>query len=406
MKRLVEGRLGTAVLGLVFTALVLGLSSLGIAYGFGVFSHSTTVTADLPEAGPALGPGSEVEYRGVLVGSLGSLDRELTHAKLTLDLDPSQLHNIPAGVTVRLVPRSVFGDLYVDLVPPAHPTGHLQPGAVLAADTSTPTVELDQALDAGYQLLTAVQPSKLDQTLTAIATALNGRGAKLGALVAQASHYSAQVAPHTTQLIHDVTTLGTVGNQLSASSPSLFRVLTDSLALSKNIAAEQPTLTKVLAAGPGVADQTGALLADNRVRLRTLVHLLHPVIGILGAHTANLRTTVFQLQQFVNGAARALGHGPYLQVDVVPDTKLSQGDAYTAANCPRYPGLNGSNCPRGSHAAAASSGEIVQALVAQVAGAGSGSTSNPRALAALEQRIAIGDVLLAPALRSVGGLLR
>ncbi|HEX3707123.1 MAG TPA: MCE family protein [Mycobacteriales bacterium] len=361
------GRAGVAISGLLFLVIVAGLSVVGVAYGFGVFSTSSAVTATLPEAGPALGPGSEVEYRGVLVGSLGSIHRTLRNAVLTLRIDPSQLSKIPAGVTVRLVPRSVFGDLYVDLVPPAHLAGppqsnvHLETGAHLVADTSTPTVELDQALDAGYQLLTAVQPEKLSATLTAIASALNGRGAELGDLIDQLEHYTTKVAPHTGELIHDIATLGTVGDELSRDAPDLLQTLDNAIATSRTVHGSQAQITKLLAEGPGVAASTRRLLAVNQHKVHELVHLLHPVVAVLKGNQANLVRAVKQLRLFLLGAARALGHGPWLQVNVEPDVNPLDSQGYTAVECPRYAGVPGTNCPGATAASRAASSAAVRA---------------------------------------------
>jgi phospholipid/cholesterol/gamma-HCH transport system substrate-binding protein len=349
-----SGRTATALSGLLFLALVGGLSVVGVAYGFGAFSTSTVVTATLPQAGPALGPGSEVEYRGVLVGSLGSVHRTLHDAVLTLRIDPSQLSKIPAGVTVRLVPRSVFGDLYVDLVPPSFVSGPLQLPARLVADTSTPTVELDQALDAGYRLLTAVQPAKLDATLTAIGTALNGRGAELGSLVDQLENYTKKVAPHTAQLVHDITTLGTVGDELSRDAPSLLKTLDNAIATSRTLEGSQSEIAKLLAQGPAVAANTQRLLAVNQHKLHALVHLLHPVVRVLEVHQSNLVRAVKQLRLFLLGAARALGHGPWLQVNLTPDVNPLDSQGYTAAECPRYGSEAGPNCPGATPASSAS----------------------------------------------------
>jgi virulence factor Mce-like protein len=401
MTRFFASRLRTALAGAFFAVLIVGLSVLGVAKGFGVFSTSTGITATLPEAGPALGPGSEVQYRGVLVGSLGSIHRTLHDAVLSLNLQPSQLDKIPANVTVRLVPRSVFGDLYVDLVPPTVDSGHLRAGAQLTPDTSTPTVELDQALDAGYQLLTAVQPSKLNATLTAVATALNGRGEKLGNLIEQVETYTSQVAPHTSELVHDITTVGTVGQELSHDAPDLLATLNDAISTSQTIVASQPALTALLDAGPGVADQTNALLAKNKQRLTTLVELLRPVINVLEGHQTDLVNGVTQLRAFLNGAAGALGHGPFLRVDVTPDITAADGQPYTAADCPRYGSLAGKNCPTSAKAKA-----LVNANIDQILNdATTGSTSKPTS-SDLSQQLGIAKVLLAPILSSLGVELR
>jgi virulence factor Mce-like protein len=333
------------LLGLVFVAVIGGTSVVGVAYGFGAFSTSKVVTATIPKAGPALGPGSEVEYRGVLVGSLGSVDRTLSEAVLTLEIDPSLVARIPAGVTVRLVPRSVFGDLYVDLVPPAHITGPLRLPAHLVADTSTPTVELNQALDAGYRLLTTVRPSELNATLTAIGTALDGRGAEIGRIVDQLDRYTTQVAPHTDEFIHDITTLGTVAQELARDAPNLLRTLDNAIATSESLARSQSDITKVLAQAPPVAASTQRLLERNRHKLERLVRLLRPVARVLRNHNALLVNGVLQLRAFLVGAAKALGLGPWLHVVVEPDLNPVDSSGYTAADCPRYAGTPGPNCP-------------------------------------------------------------
>ena len=361
MSEFLNGRAGRALSGLLFIVIVAGMSVVGVAYGFGAFSTSKVVTATLPEAGPALGPGAEVEFRGVLVGSVGGVHRTLHDAVLTLQIQPSQLSKIPAGVTVRLVPRSVFGDLYVDLVPPAQIGGSLQSGAQLVADTSTPTVELDQALDAGYRLLTAVRPDKLDATLTAIATALNGRGAELGNLVDQLEHYTTQVAPHTAELVHDVTTLGTVSAELSRDAPDLLRTLDNAIATSHTVDGSQAEIQKLLAEGPAVADSTRKLLALNQHKLRELVDLLQPVVSVLQSRRGNVVRAVKQLRLFLLGASRALGHGAWLQVNVAPDLNPRDDKGYTAAECPRYAGVPGPNCPQGTKAGTRSAARIATA---------------------------------------------
>ncbi|HVS69331.1 MAG TPA: MlaD family protein [Mycobacteriales bacterium] len=339
-------RARNAIAGLLFIAVMGGLSVTGIAYGFGAFSSSKSVTATIPKAGPALGPGAEVEYRGVLVGSLGSIHRTLHDAVLTLQIQPSQVEHIPDGVTVRLVPRSVFGDLYVDLVPPPRITGPLRLPAHLVADTSTPTVELNEALDAGYRLLTAVRPSQLNATLTAVATALDGRGAKIGRLIDQLDDLTAQGAPHTRQFIHDLTAFGTVTQELARDAPDLLRTLDNAIAASKAVTRSQSDISKVLAAGPPLAAKTQQLLQLNQAKLDRLLRLLRPVAKVLRSHRANLVDGVLQLRAFLLGAAQALGHGPWLQVTVEPDVSPLDSRGYTAADCPRYAGTPGKNCPK------------------------------------------------------------
>ena len=61
------------------------------------------------------------------------------------------------------------------LAAPARPSGD-----VIPQDRSTTAIELEQVLDDLLPLLRTVQPAKLNATLSALATALEGRGERLG----------------------------------------------------------------------------------------------------------------------------------------------------------------------------------------------------------------------------------
>jgi ABC-type transporter Mla subunit MlaD len=69
----------------------------------------------------------------------------------------------------------VFGAKFVQLVPPDHPSAEpLAAGAVL--DSKNVTVEINTVFEQLTQVLSRIQPEKLNETLGAIATAFNGRG--------------------------------------------------------------------------------------------------------------------------------------------------------------------------------------------------------------------------------------
>jgi phospholipid/cholesterol/gamma-HCH transport system substrate-binding protein len=156
----------------------------------------------------------------------------------------------------------------------------------------------------------------------------------------------------------------------------------------------------LLNVGPVVADQTNALLRSNKARLRTLVDLLKPVVGVLRGNRANLVSGTKELRSFLNGAAVALGHGPWLQVSVVLNVSPTGGAPYTAADCPRYGDMAGPNCPKGSRLVAASVAKAMRTALHPAA-----STPTP-ASGGLAQRLAIVKVLLAPVLGTLGVTLR
>jgi virulence factor Mce-like protein len=132
---------------------------------------------------------ADVKIRGVIVGEVGSIRSLGDHASLELALQPDKISAIPANVSARLLPKALFGERYVALQIPDKPThGHLAAGDVIGDRNST-AIELEKVLGDVMPLLQAVQPQKLSSTLTAVSTALQGRGAQLGQTLMGLSDY-------------------------------------------------------------------------------------------------------------------------------------------------------------------------------------------------------------------------
>ncbi|OYV23970.1 MAG: MCE-family protein, partial [Mycobacterium sp. 20-66-4] len=114
--------LGTFVVVGVIVVIAMGLFQ-------GSFTKTVPVTVVSPRAGLVMNPDAKVKMRGVEVGKVGSIDvRPNGQAVLNLEMQPSQMHLIPANVLVDIASTSVFGAKFVDLIPPADPSSqHLQP---------------------------------------------------------------------------------------------------------------------------------------------------------------------------------------------------------------------------------------------------------------------------------------
>ncbi len=101
---------------------------------------------------------------------------------------------IPANVTARILPKTLFGEKYVELEIPAEPSSsHIAAGDVIT-ETVVP-IEVETVFADAYPLLTAVQPAQLAYTLNALATALEGRGDDAGRQPGAAERLSEEVQP-------------------------------------------------------------------------------------------------------------------------------------------------------------------------------------------------------------------
>ncbi|MDT5025719.1 MAG: phospholipid/cholesterol/gamma-HCH transport system substrate-binding protein, partial [Micromonosporaceae bacterium] len=170
--------------GLAFVVILVGLLVLSILAYRKAFTPVTWVTLHTDHTGMQLSDNADVKVRGVVVGEVREITADGAGASLRLALDPAMTALIPANVNARLVPKTLFGEKYVDLVPPS-PAGAaqvptLRSGAVISQDRSQTALELERILDSALPLLQAIQPDKLATVLGALSYALEGRGERTG----------------------------------------------------------------------------------------------------------------------------------------------------------------------------------------------------------------------------------
>ena len=110
--------MGTRVYGVVFLALCL----LAVWFTYAVFTKQFSsydeVVLRNSKIGLSMPSRADVKIRGVIVGEVIAFDTGSDGAELTLGIVPDQLDTIPRNVTGSIVPKTLFGEKFVSLVPP------------------------------------------------------------------------------------------------------------------------------------------------------------------------------------------------------------------------------------------------------------------------------------------------
>src|SRR6202051_1117895 len=262
---------------LVAAAIVLGVITL---FRGGVTTSSVPITIMSDRAGLVMNPDARVKMRGVQVGKVSSIQEMPDgRAAVHLAMDPSQLHLIPSNVLVDIASTTVFGAKFVQLVPPDHPSAEpLAAGAVL--DSKKVTVEINTVFEQLTQVLSHIQPEKLNETLGAIATAFNGRGQKIGQTLADLDAYLAKTEPSLGALSHDLAVAPDVLNTYADVSPQLVDTVKNSTKISQTIVDEQDNLDAFLVSAIGLADIGNDVIGTNRQALTDVLHLLVPTTDL------------------------------------------------------------------------------------------------------------------------------
>ncbi|WP_302050798.1 MCE family protein [Mycolicibacterium peregrinum] len=273
----------------LLTVLIVGLAVAMVAVMFrGDLNSSVPVTVMSPRAGLVMNPDAKVKLRGVQVGAVKSLETLPNgRAVLHLAMDPAQLQQIPANVGVDIASTTVFGAKYVQLIDPADPSPQtMVPGQVL--DASRVTVEVNTVFEQLSAVLSTIDPAKLNQTLGAIGTAVNGRGQSIGQMLVDLDTYLATLEPGLPALSHDLATAPPVLNAYADAAPGLLTAADNANKISQSIVDEQRNLDAFLVSMIGLADVGTDVLTTNRAQLTDAVHLLAPTTDLTGQYNQAL----------------------------------------------------------------------------------------------------------------------
>lgn len=337
---LVGRGIGTIVVIALFLAFV-------TAYGKGQFGNTIYVKAVVKDAGGSLSPGADIKVRGVLVGRTGSvsLSGGVVHVNLALEKDA--VRNLPANVTARILPATVFGTSYVDLVMPAYPDDtSIAEGQTVAQDTSSETIELQDALDNVYRIVAAVHPAELATTLGAISTALKGRGDDLGQSMETLDLYLRRLNPHLPLLQKDISLLATNLETLDRTTPDILSAVDDGVVALRTITEKKAQLTSILTGGADLVSEADRLVTDQEKPIVDFVRQTAEMVDALYDERDGLSGGIRQFVQFGSNGIGALSKGPFLDTEAQIIT--SGGPVYTGADCPRYGTARGDNCTDGA----------------------------------------------------------
>jgi phospholipid/cholesterol/gamma-HCH transport system substrate-binding protein len=267
------------IFGLAFLLVVALLLALAVAFYQKAFTPVVTIKFQSPRAGLQLLPHSDVKIRGLIVGEVREIHTTGDGAVLDLAIDKDKAKLIPGNVTGRLLPKTLFGEKYVDLTMPPQPAAPIRSGAVIVHDASQSSVEVGKVLNDLMPILQAVKPEKLNATLNALATALDGRGDQLGENLERLDSLLGKVNPKLKTLMYDIKAAGDVADVYSQATPDLIRALKNINVTSSTLVEKQSAIEALIPAVTGFADKSTRFMNDNG----------NKIIGVNIANKAVLR---------------------------------------------------------------------------------------------------------------------
>jgi len=330
------------LLGVVFLVLLIAAVWFTNAIFTKKFADYDEVTLQSSKIGLQLPTRADVKIRGVIVGEVLSFDATEEGAELTLGIYPEEMDTIPANVTGSIVPKTLFGEKYVSLeIPESGPEGQLQVDAVISrTDVS---IEVEKVLSDLYPLLRTVQPAELNMTLNAMATALEGRGERLGENLEIVDNYLKRVNPQIPDIVEDLRLTAQVSDLYADVLPELASTLRNTITTTQTLESKDAKVHALYTDVAGFADTSRDFLnenGDNLIRLGEVSAAQLRVFAKYAPEYPCLTGGIVNAGKLQAEAFRGF------TLHIVLETLPNQPRGYTAADAPVYGDKRGYYCGR------------------------------------------------------------
>ncbi|MCV7105364.1 MlaD family protein [Mycolicibacterium chitae] len=347
-RKISDGRLLLRGLALLLGAVL--LSAAAIAKSEGFFANRVEVFALLNNVGDGLPSGSDVKFRGALVGTVEGVRPASQHRpnEILLSLDPHFADAIPATVTARVVPSNVFAVSSIQLVDNG-PGPMLEPGAEIRQDDSLATVQFQTALTKLRDVMGAIgRPGSRDSVgvLAAVAEATSGRGDELSHAGAGAN----RIVREMNAVIADdgseptLQTLSEALQGLQTAAPDLLEAVHRAAVPMRTVAEQREELMSFLSAGHSTFGTVGEAFENNTDRMIVITTQMTPVLGVLADGGKEFAPMVTRIKDVTDRffthvwkPDRNVAVGKFLLV-------ITPNKMYTRQDCPRYGDLEGPSC--------------------------------------------------------------
>lgn len=335
-------RIHYKVFALVLAILLVGLIAIAVTSFLGGFQSKVHVKLYSDRAGLVMEPDAKVKMRGVQVGFVESIDEGLGGVVLDLAIYPDKLSLIPANVHADIRSTTVFGAKYVNFEEPESPSSETLSGGDVI-DSQSVTVEFNTLFEHLTDVLNTVQPEKINATLGAVSTALNGQGKELGETLVGVNDYLTQINPSLPDLKNVLEKSAPVTDTYAAATPDLMTLLGNATSIGETIVDKHDELDQTLVKTKGTADTGKSVLDASGDDFVTAMRVLDPTIALTQEYSPVLTC-------FIVGVANAKDAGEAAFGGAQPGLSLTSGflpgaPAYQYPdNLPKVNAKNPPNC--------------------------------------------------------------
>lgn len=328
--------------GVTFIGVIALVVAGTVAAYRGTFRSTVPLTVVADRAGLTLAHGSPVKLYGVQVGTVDQAVTQGSQVHVRIRIDSGELKHIPSNVNAQIVPPTAFGAKYVQLdVPGDAASTPIAENAVIGADRVT--TEVNTAFQNLSEVLNVAKPAELNNALTALATAVDGRGRTISTLIGQGNDYLTGFNATLPTLSTDLTRSNQVLAVYDKAMGPLLATGADAATSSDTLVAEQDPLHDLFASLSSFSTRANGLLTSSRAPLASSLSLLAPVSSLVAGYSPELPCLISGLA-YTNKLAEAAVGGTNPGITTITRIVPAR-DPYTASqNLPVVRATNAPSC--------------------------------------------------------------
>ena len=322
-----------ALLGGCLIALMAIATAASVGIYRGLFHSTVPVTLYSVRSGLMLEPGSDIKMRDVVVGRVSKVQLVDDRAEITMDIDESRTSTIPENITAVIDPTTLFGRKFVTLVQPEHPSSTMVSAGSVVQGTGVAT-EVNDLLDSLVTVLRTVEPQKVNATLSALSTSLQGRGDQLGDMMVELDTYLSEFNGSLPTLQRDLVKGAEVSEVLTDAAPDLLRTVDHVSTTSDTVTEKEDQFSAFLLSFSSFGNSGRSFFEASGDPLEKSLDALEPTTALLAQNApmypcflASMDQTNKYLERTVGGSDQAglnilgtllMGDPPYTYPENAP----------------------------------------------------------------------------------------
>ena len=302
------------------------------------------VFVGIPSSAGLITTSAPVRYRGVNVGRIAEIESGTQTSVVRLAIDRQDLTLIPESVVARVVPRTFFGDVYLQLND--GPTGRdtvrpLAPGARISIDESADAMALYDVFTKVVDIFSQIKPEKMQTALTALSQALRNRGQDIGATIDNFSDIAGTLTPSAAAFLDSTPQFRDVMSALHSATPDIVSTLSAATEVSNHMLDDRAGLSGMLDELAALGSVLTGFFADHRAQMITVVDAAGKILATTATNPQGLVDTLAGAKAFGEAGSRSFSTGKF---NITAVATFAGPMPYSAADCPVYGTTYGAHC--------------------------------------------------------------